>query len=209
MCPGIAEFKVLPRNPLEPGFASKTMVERSHRYHDTVRRFAFRYGLDPALVLAVMQVESSFDPNQISGRSAHGLMQIVPETAGREVRRWLGEGGEPSAGELLNPEQNIRYGVIYLHLLHSAHLGGIKDPLSREYCAIASYNGGSNMVLRQFGANREEAFDAINAMTAEEVYNKLLESLPAQETRSFVRKVLAARHIYPAVVDKNPTQSEG
>ena len=208
-CPGIAEFTVLPRNQLEPGFAGKTMVERSLRYHDTVRRLAFRYGLDPALVLAVMQVESSFDPNQVSVRSAHGLMQIVPGTAGREVRRWLGEGGEPSSGELLNPEQNIRYGVIYLHLLHSAHLGGIKDPLSREYCAIASYNGGSNMVLRQFGASREEAFKAINAMTAEEVYNKLLESLPARETRSFVRKVLAARHIYTAVVDKNPAQSEG
>ena len=209
LCSGIAEFTVLPRNQLEPGFASKTMVERSLRYHDTVRRLAFRYGLDPALVLAVMQVESSFDPNQVSVRSAHGLMQIVPETAGREVRRWLGEGGEPSSGELLNPEQNIRYGVIYLHLLHSAHLGGIKDPRSREYCAIASYNGGSNMVLRQFGASREEAVAAINAMTAEQVYNRLLQSLPARETRSFVRKVLAARRIYTAVVDKNPIQSEG
>lgn len=209
LCPGIAEFNALPRSPLEPGFANKTMVERSQRYHDTVRRFALRYGLDPALVLAVMQVESSFDPNQVSRRSAHGLMQIVPETAGREVRRWLGEGGEPSAGELLNPEQNIRYGVIYLHLLHSAHLGGIKDSLSREYCAIASYNGGSGMVLRQFGANREEAFDVINSMTAEEVYNSLLKSLPAQETRSFVRKVLTARHVYTTVMNRNPAQREG
>ena len=127
-------------------------------------------------------------------------MQIVPETAGREVNRWLGEGGTPSAGELLNPEQNIRYGVIYLHLLHSAHLGGIKNPLSREYCAIASYNGGSGTVLRQFGNSREEAFDVINSMTPEEVYFKLQESLPALETRSFVRKVLAARHVYAAEV---------
>ncbi len=200
LCPGIVDFEALPRTPLEPGFAGKSMVERSLRYHDIVHRFAARYGVDPALVLAVMQVESSFDPNQISGRSAHGLMQIVPETAGREVNRWLGEGGTPSAGDLLNPEQNIRYGVIYLHLLHSAHLGGIKNPLSREYCAIASYNGGSGTVLRQFGNSREEAFDVINSMTPEEVYFKLQESLPALETRSFVRKVLAARHVYAAEV---------
>lgn len=125
-----------------------------------------------------MQVESSFDPNQVSGRSAHGLMQIVPETAGREVNRWLGREGEPSPGELLNPEQNIRYGVIYLHLLHSAHLDGISNPLSREYCAIASYNGGSGMVLRRFGSSREEAFDVINTMTPEEVRRKLLDTRP-------------------------------
>lgn len=209
LCPGIADFEALPRTFLEPGFANKSMVERSMRYHDTVRRFASRYGLDPALVLAVMQVESSFNPNEVSGRSAHGLMQIVPETAGREVNRWLGQEGKPSAVELLNPEENIRYGVIYLHLLHSAHLNGIRDPLSREYCAIASYNGGSGMVLRQFGSSREEAFDAINAMSPEQVYRKLLESLPALETRSFVRKVLAARHVYTAIVEESPTQRAG
>ena len=209
LCPGILEFDALPRYALEPGFAGKTMVERSRRYHETVRRFASRYGLDPALVLAVMQVESSFDPNQVSGRSAHGLMQIVPETAGREVNRWLGREGEPSPGELLNPEQNIRYGVIYLHLLHSAHLDGISNPLSREYCAIASYNGGSGMVLRRFGSSREEAFDVINTMTPEEVRRKLLDTLPALETRSFMRKVLAARHVYAAVVGGNPLQGAG
>ena len=92
-------------------------------------------------------------------------MQVVPATAGDEVHRWLGRSGLPTASELLNPDNNIRYGTSYLHLLRTRHLEGIRDPQSLEYCVIAAYNGGSGAVLRHFGRTREEAFAAINELS--------------------------------------------
>lgn len=180
----------------EPGFRSLSMPARASRYQAAVERYARKFGLDVPLVLAIMQVESGFNPSLISARDAHGLMQVVPSTAGDEVHRWLGRSGLPSASELLNPDNNIRYGTSYLHLLRTRHLEGVNDPQSLEYCVIAAYNGGSGAVLRHFGRTREEAFAAINGLTPQEVLTRLTESFPARETRAFVRKVLATRRMF-------------
>lgn len=192
----------LPRPLLpEPGFHSLSMLARAGRYQETVRRYARKYGLDTSLVLAIMQTESGFNPTLISSRDAHGLMQVVPHTAGDEVHRWLGRSGLPTASELLNPDNNIRYGTAYLHLLRTRHLEGVQDPRSLEYCVIAAYNGGSGAVLRHFGPSREEAFAAINAMSPQDVLNRLTQDFPARETRLFVRKVLASRQQFMARAD--------
>ena len=50
---------------------------------DIVAALAPRYGVDPRLALSVIQVESNFEPRALSVRNAQGLMQLVPETAGR------------------------------------------------------------------------------------------------------------------------------
>ncbi len=163
------------------------------RYQGAVERYAAKYQLDAALVLAIMKTESGFDPTLISGRDAHGLMQVVPHTAGGEVHRWIGREGQPSPEELLNPDNNIRYGTTYLHLLRTRHFEGVENPQSLDYCVIAAYNGGSGAVLRLFGSSREAAVAAINAMTPDEVLASLTEKFPARETRAFLHKVLAAR----------------
>ncbi len=80
------------------------------------------------------------------------------------------------------------------------HLKGVVNPLSREYCAIASYNSGSWGMLKAFGKTEAEALAAINAMTPEEVRAHLLKKSPSRETRSFVRKVLDSRARFTAML---------
>lgn len=187
----------LPESSLSPSPVSGlSMAARAALYQETVNLYARKYGLDASLVMAIMQVESGFNPSLISSRNAHGLMQVVPATAGDEVHRWLGRSGQPTASELLNPDNNIRYGISYLHLLRTRHLEGIRDPKSLEYCVIAAYNGGSGAVLRHFGRTREEAFAAINALSPHEVLTRLTRTFPAWETRAFVSKVLSLRPMF-------------
>src|SRR5436190_13287796 len=74
---------------------SLALLERTALYrrvaaHPNVQRFATliernanAHALDPALVKAVIAVESAFEPDAISAKGAMGLMQIVPATAAR------------------------------------------------------------------------------------------------------------------------------
>lgn len=73
-----------------------------------------RLGVDPLLVLAVIDVESKFDHRAVSYRGARGLMQLMPET-----RQWLIDtdaelSPEASRDDVANPESNVRLGVAYL-----------------------------------------------------------------------------------------------
>jgi soluble lytic murein transglycosylase-like protein len=78
--------------------AAALMVSAAHRAAQEV-------GLDPLLVLAVISVESSFNPDAESGMGAKGLMQIIP----KYHRAKLSElGGEEA---VLDPEANIQVGA--------------------------------------------------------------------------------------------------
>lgn len=81
-----------------------------------VDRTAKRLDADPLMVLAVIQVESRFDPFATSPRGARGLMQLRPDTA-REIAGRLGI--EWTSDDLLyDPEVNVLLGTWYLeHLL--------------------------------------------------------------------------------------------
>ena len=167
---------------------------RARKYEPLVAAMAERYGVSPNLVFAVIKTESDFNPFAVSHAPAFGLMQIVPSSAGREVNRVLDGNDEPPSSEFLFvPENNIRYGAAYLHLLESRHLEGIEDPLTLEYCTIAAYNTGAGNVLRTFDANRDKARGAINALPPSEVYGILRSRLPYQETRRYLEKVLQAK----------------
>ena len=72
-------------------------------YSSLVNAAAARYGLNPALLNAVIQVESSGDPNAISSKGAQGLMQLMPATAAS-----LG------VTNPFDPAQNIDAGARYL-----------------------------------------------------------------------------------------------
>jgi soluble lytic murein transglycosylase-like protein len=85
---------------------------------DLVYNNSKTYGYDPLLVLAVIQVESLFEPTAL-GRyknmrlsGALGLMQVKPETA-REVAENLGM-PIPRDADLFNPDINIVVGIAYL-----------------------------------------------------------------------------------------------
>lgn len=103
---------------------------RRSRYDAFIEHYSARYGVDPVLVRAVIQVESDFNPGCVSNRGARGLMQLMPETA----RRY-------GVGRIHDPEENIRGGVHYL--------ADLLQMFSRDLPrALAAYNAGENAVAR-------------------------------------------------------------
>ena len=172
---------------------------RASAFKAVARRYAEKYNLAFPMVLAIMHTESNFNPNAVSRSQAIGLMQIVAETAGNEVHRYLtGLPGNPSQALLFSPEHNIRYGATYLHLLGRHHFGGVINPRSRQMVVIAAYNGGPGAVLRTFDSDRSRAIARINSLTPDEVYKILTTNLPHAETRHYVDLVLARMQTYAA-----------
>jgi hypothetical protein len=102
------------------------------RIHALIREAASLYGVDPALVRAVVWVESRYDPYAVSPRGARGLMQLTADTA-REV----------GVSNPFDPRQNVFGGVKYLSQLLKRHDGDVA-------LALASYNAGPSAV-RRFG----------------------------------------------------------
>ncbi|MGE4421164.1 MAG: membrane-bound lytic murein transglycosylase MltC [Pseudodesulfovibrio sp.] len=167
---------------------------RAAKYRELVQTTAKRFEISRNLVYAIMKVESDFNPFAVSSASAVGLMQVVPSTAGSDVYRLLhGKSGQPSRKDLFEPPTNIAYGTAYLHLLDSKFLGDIKNPVSREYCVIAGYNGGAGGVLKTFDKDKDRAAGKINAMQPAGVYETLRKELPFDETRRYLGKVLEAK----------------
>lgn len=186
------------RPALRP-FDSENTFSRARRYKQLIEQAANRFGLNHTLVYAIIHNESNFSPMLVSNRSAMGLMQLLPSTAGGEVHTFLyGHPGKVSFSDLSNPETNIRYGTAYLYLLLNRHLAQVRDDKSREYCAVASYNMGPNRFLRIFSADRDAAIEMINQMTPDEVYTRLTQHLPVMETRYFVAKVTRSRAEFAA-----------
>ncbi len=176
---------------------SGSSAVRADKYRPLADRYARQYNLTPALLLAVMQAESNFNPFAVSPNNALGLMQVVPETAGNEVHKYLtGEPGEPSVETLLTPEQNIRYGAVYLHLLARRYFSDVLNPASREMCVIAAYNGGPGAVLRAFDPDQDVAVARINLLSPEELYDSLTTRMPTPETRRYVATVLGHMRSY-------------
>ncbi len=90
-----------------------------------VHREAKRANLEPELVLAVIQIESAFNPYAVSVVGAQGMMQVMPF--------WKKEIGRPD-DNLINLETNLRYGCTILKHYLDREKGNIAP-------ALARYNG--------------------------------------------------------------------
>lgn len=166
---------------------------RQLEYSDYVLAAAQQYQVSPALIYAVIEVESSFNPYAVSPANAFGLMQVVPATAGRDVfERVKRIPGEPTRQQLFKPDFNIDIGSAYLYLLDDLYLPRVLNPQSRRYAMISAYNGGAGNVFRAFSADRETALRRINSMTPDEVYKHLTTTHPFAETRRYLEKVQQA-----------------
>lgn len=177
--------------------ANRRTARKASNYQEYVERFADRYALPPSLVYAIMHIESSFNPVAVSSANALGLMQVVPQTAGGEVYAYLnGDKGIPKPEVLFTPEKNIQYGTTYLHLLNSRHFKQVKDPISRELCIIAAYNGGPGAVYRVFSRDKNVAFEEINKLTPAELYTTLTTRIRSEETRDYLARVVNAKNDY-------------
>lgn len=98
-----------------------------------IRRASKQYGVDAALIEAVIQIESGFDPNTVSKKSATGLMQLMSATASRYVVR-----------DRFDPRQNINAGVQHLRHLIDRFDGEIT-------LVLAAYNAGAGAVDKHRG----------------------------------------------------------
>ncbi len=166
----------------------------AQRYAASVDRYARHFGVSKSLVFAVIKTESNFNPFAVSSAPAYGLMQLVPETGGRDAYVAVkGEQVTPSKEYLFNADHNIELGTAYLDIIGERYLGAIKNPVSREYCTIAAYNGGAGNVFNLFSKDRAKAPEIINALPPAEVYRKLRDEHPREETRRYLVKVLDAR----------------
>jgi soluble lytic murein transglycosylase-like protein len=98
-----------------------------------VREAAERHQVDPALVRAVIETESNWNPTAISRKGALGLMQLIPTTAQRF-----------GANDAFSPKQNVEAGVSYLKTLLERYNGNLD-------LALAAYNAGEGAVDRAHG----------------------------------------------------------
>ncbi len=106
---------------------------------DIINMEAARNGLDPALVAAIIQNESSFDPDATSPMGAKGLMQILPATWRTFNPKSACDGlhDPPAHGEdcIYDPAANVRTGTAYFKQL-------VDDFKGDAVMAIAAYNSG-------------------------------------------------------------------
>lgn len=175
---------------------SNHLDKRAHKYIGLIRKAAQKYGIDETLILAIMQTESSFNPYAVSNTNALGLMQIMQNSAGKDVFKAQGKSGTPSRNYLFDPEKNIDTGAAYLSMLKNVYLNGIENPTSRYYAIITAYNGGAGSVLRVFANDKNKAFNIINKMTPETVFQTLSRDHPSAESRNYLTKVTKAQKKY-------------
>jgi len=166
---------------------------------DEVKKFSKKYDVAISVILAIIETESSYNPRAISRVPAFGLMQLVPKTAGIDAHNYVhGKKKLLSPDYLFDETNNLQLGTAYFKLLKSRYLRKINDPKSRFYCAVSSYNTGVGNLAKTFTGkkNLSKAAKVINKMTAEEVYLFLLENLPAEETRNYLKKIVNRRAKY-------------
>jgi hypothetical protein len=102
------------------------------KYDPLIQEFSGKYGVDSALVKAIMRAESGFNSYAVSRKGAKGLMQLMPQTA----EQW-------SVIDIFDPRQNIEGGVKHLkHLLET-----FENNLD---LSIAAYNAGKGAVIRNY-----------------------------------------------------------
>ncbi len=124
-------MKETKRNAPTPAVAATTgNIGSVVSFDDIIQRYSTHYGLDDALVRAVIKAESNYNPQARSHKGAQGLMQLIPETA-RDMQ----------VIDPFDPEDNIRGGSRYLRLMLDEFGGNVE-------LALAAYNAGPNAVKR-------------------------------------------------------------
>ncbi len=144
-------------------------------YRAIVRRASERFGVEDALIYAVMRQESLFDPFVVSRSDAKGLMQLIDKTA-----EWVGRRFGINSENLFNPETNILLGTAYLKFLMDLWEGDLVR-------VLASYNAGHGVVSRW--KRYEDDF----------LY---IELIPYRETRKYVKRVLWFYYVYREVLSE-------
>lgn len=180
----------------EQGYYDQTIfgLARTGLLNDIERRFPLAFkellagyaesqSLDPAWVYAIVRRESAFQVDAVSPAGARGLMQVMPQTANYLVRRTPGAGTRISSSRLMNVEDNVQLGTRYMSEL-------LQRSDNNWIIATAAYNAGINRVVEWLP---EQPMD----------FDVWLEMVPYQETRDYVKSVLAYQQIYTILLGGN------
>lgn len=129
--------------PVDPSGATAPLPESSQRikpvvkvkirYHEIINQASTRYGVESAMIKAIIMAESGYNPKAVSNRGAAGLMQLMPTTA-----------DAMGVEDRFDPKHNIDGGVRYFKRLLVRFEGDIR-------LALAAYNAGAERVKQHNG----------------------------------------------------------
>jgi len=131
------------------------------------------YHVDPCLVLAFARIESRFEARAVSGAGARGVMQLMPGTA-QHV-----DGAMPGRSQLDDPAYNLGLGERYLQELLDQTNGNL-------FQLAAAYNAGPGALMHWLEARPTIANDPL----------LFVESLPAPETRIYIKRLMTYYWMY-------------
>lgn len=144
-------------------------------YDDIVTKNAKRFSLTPEYVYGVMRQESAMNSIARSHAGARGLMQLMPATA-KEVAGQL-KMKSPNRTALMQPKVNVQLGSKYLRSMLDRY-----D--NQQVLATASYNAGPHRVKRWLPPSEKMSADV------------WVDTIPYDETRKYVRRVMAYSTVY-------------
>lgn len=146
-------------------------------YNEYIEINANNYGIEKALIYAIIKNESGFNQNAISVSNAKGLMQIMDTTAQEVANK---NNIELDNANIFEPGINIKIGVIYISELI--------DKYKKIELALAAYNAGIGNVDKWIsqGIINKEASN--------------IENVPYKETNMYIRKVMRDYKIYKKIL---------
>lgn len=150
-------------------------------YEQIVMDQARLQGIRPEWILGIMRRESAFDASAESSAKALGLMQLMPATA-RDVGRQLGM-QLVAKEDILQPDLNVKLGSAYLRDMLKRFSGNYAQ-------ATAAYNAGPGRIPKWAPPHKLAA-------------DQWVESIPFEETRKYVRAVMAYTTVYDHKLNKD------
>ena len=182
--PVIAERQV-------PQLATQEIRARLHSLSEKV-------GLDPALSMAVVKAESSFNTTAVSsdGHASKGLFQLL-DTTGKFL---LSKAGDTERSyDPFNPDLNMELGTSYLRYLHDIFRAPTDlpnklrthkavDETSLEKLAVAAFNAGEGRVASAQNRSERAGRDPTH-------YDHVAPFLP-RSTREYVTRVIAGKELF-------------
>lgn len=144
-------------------------------------------GAGKALAYAIARQESAFNPSAISPANARGLLQILPATAKKMAQKY----------QLAYAEDKLTDDPAFNATLGSHYLGEQISKFNGSYImTFAAYNAGPGRIsqwTRRYGDPRGKDIDAAVDW---------VESIPFQETRDYVQKVMENYQVYKALLNE-------
>ncbi|MBE7045803.1 MAG: lytic transglycosylase domain-containing protein [Ruminococcaceae bacterium] len=165
---------------IEPARDSVLKLFYPDEYSFYIDKYSHKYDLDRYLVMGLISVESSYNPDAVSEKGAKGLMQITEDTAKWCIQKF---DIDATLENYTEPKENIEIGCAYLNYLFERFEDNKKNTL-------AAYNAGMGNVEKWLN-DPEYSKDKLT-----------LSKIPFKETAEYVQKVEKREEIYKDLYEK-------